>query len=267
MPPQNDRESFNWLHFGNWLGPPMEDRAARSRRWKALCEDLALLHDESGPWDAIFMTGDIARSGTTNHYESVSEELRDLHEKLSELGSTPVVLTFPGPSDTQNSLPPAWDFLPEPTNYEFEFMYLLSWRQGALGDEFRAKVQSSFEPYDQWSRVTAPSRPEVFKRGILPGDFTATLALGTNRIGVAGLNTAIVQLSQGSVIRGRVPLDPRQLEEACGGSPDVWAAKHDLCLLMTHHSPSFLGPESRWGFYIVRAGRPDVARPGTAVQG
>jgi hypothetical protein len=252
MPPQNDRESFNWLHFGNWLAPSMEDRAAKSRRWKALCEDLALLHDESGPWDAVFMTGDIARSGNLDHYESVSEELRDLLEKLSKLGSSPVVLTVPGPADAQNSTQAAIEFLLEmleSKTYDIESMRFLLSNQNDFGRDFQRRILTAFEPYDQWSRETTQAKPEQLKRGVFPGDFTATIALRTQHIGVAGLNTEIIQLPNGYVARGNFLLIPRQLERACGRNPDSWAAKHDLCLLLTHRAPSWLEPGSRWAFY------------------
>jgi 3',5'-cyclic AMP phosphodiesterase CpdA len=99
MSSQNDRDRFNWLHFGNWPGPTStKDRAARSH-WKALGEDLASLQDEAGPWDAVFLSGDITRTGTPSEYELVTEQLGDLVDKLCRLGSHPVVLAVPGNGD------------------------------------------------------------------------------------------------------------------------------------------------------------------------
>jgi hypothetical protein len=253
MTSQNERDRFNWLHFGNWLGRQFAMSSdAEARHWKALHEDLALLHDEMGPWDAVFITGDVARDGFAYQYESVTNRIRELLERLSKLGSAPVVLTVPGAHDAQRASGPELVFLLkvlESKTYDLELLRSFLWSQDDLGRDFRKQIQAAFNDYDLWFQGPMPARPEAFKTGELPGDFTATIPLGTKLIGVAGLNTSIVQRSDESDSRGRLPLDPLQLRKACHGHPDDWAARHDVCILLTHHPPSWLGPESRWAFY------------------
>ena len=253
MSSQNDRDSFNWLHFGNWLGPtPMENPTAKARRWKALYEDLALLHDESGPWDAVFMTGDIARSGGSHAYEAASEELKDLLERLSELGSSPVVLTVPGPSDAENSLQPELKYLLElleSGNHDLEFMRSLLSSQNEFGRNFQRQILDAFKSYSQWTSEIVQTKPKPFREGAFLGDFTATVAMGTRRVGVAGLNTEFIQLPTGQLARRGFLPSPLQLKKACGSDPDVWAAKHDICLLLMHRAPTWLESESREEFY------------------
>jgi hypothetical protein len=244
MSSQNDRDRFNWLHFGNWLGPTAtKDRAARSR-WKALGEDLASLHDEAGPWDAVFLSGDIAQMGTPSEYEVVTEQLGDLLDKLSRLGSQPVVLTVPGNGDG-----PRADIFSSGHPFLNELIGLLPVNLVVGSPQFREIIRKASAAYDDWSREAALARPQVFRRGALPGDFTATLPLGTWRIGVSGLNTALLRSTEEPRLRMLLLLDPHQLQDACGGEPDDWAASHDLRLLLTHYPPSWLGPESRRAFY------------------
>ena len=95
----NDRDCFKWLHFGNWLGLLPMSKSTERAHWKALIGDLALLHDASGPWDALFITGDIARTAADEEYELVTTQIAELLDKLSQYGSAPVVLTVPGTLD------------------------------------------------------------------------------------------------------------------------------------------------------------------------
>ncbi|MGP0069184.1 MAG: AAA family ATPase [Isosphaeraceae bacterium] len=182
----------------------------------------------------------------------MTEELKDLLEKVSALGSSPVVLTVPGPSDTLNpARKPVETVLEmlESDNYSLEFMRQLLSNQQHFGRDFREGIVAAFKPFEEWSCKTAQAKPEQFKNGEFPGDFTATIALGKQYIGVAGLNTEIIQLPLRYVARGSFMLIPHQFERACRRNPDAWAAKHDLCVLLTHRAPSWLHPESRWAFY------------------
>ncbi len=82
------------------LKAPVTPKAAEARLLD-LRLDLAQLHDESGPWDAVFITGDLAWAGEADEYQRVSEQLAEFLQDLSELGSSPVVLTVPGNHDVQ----------------------------------------------------------------------------------------------------------------------------------------------------------------------
>jgi hypothetical protein len=269
MTSQNDRDSFNWLHFGNWLGPEPTEGSAYKDHWNAFLEDLDRLHDGSGPWDAIFITGDIARTGADREYDEVTDEITHLLDRLSKLGSAPAVLTVPGAFD----IPPTsrhdsefWDRLSEDGNLVYpwsaqgssnfamasgyERLSSLLMRGGdPLAGNLRKTFRDYFKAYDDWSDKSALPRPETLRKGTLPGDYTATLSLGPRHIGIAGLNTDMSRSTADPRARGTFSLDPGQLVDACDKDADQWAGDHDTCLLLTHAPPSWLGPEARRAFY------------------
>jgi len=83
-----------------------------------------------------------------------------------------------------------------------------------------------------------------YRRGLLPGDFSATIDKDGARLGILGLNTAFLQLADGDY-QGRLALHARQFHGACGDSGPDWARQHHACLLLTHHSPVWLDRDAR----------------------
>jgi hypothetical protein len=108
---------------------------------------------------------------------------------------------------------------------------------------YRVIVDTAFSNYVAWSKRAKRPRPEVYSPGILPGDFAATIEKDGFKLGVAGLNSAYLQLADGDY-KDRLDLDVRQLHLACGGDSPAWAREHHLCLLMTHHPPDWLRPKA-----------------------
>ena len=252
MTSQNDRDRFNWLHFGNWLGPGWGKDRADKAHWKALFEDLARLHDASGPWDVVFITGNIAQTAAHEEYELATTQLVALLDKLSELGSKPVLMTVPGALDSHPPSRPGSELLEDllaPDNHQLEILSSLFWREDDIGNRLRNYVQDSFRFYLHWSDGLELWRPQELRRGALPGDSTATIPLGTKRLGIAGLNSAVFRLPADPRLIERIPLEPRQLKDACGGDVESWAGDHDICWLLTHHPPAWLNPEARRAFY------------------
>src|SRR5690242_5980816 len=91
--------SFAWLHLSDfhqgldaqgWLWPNVREKFR---------EDLALLHDLSGPWDAVFFTGDLTQCAEPGEFQGFSDEMARLWEWLRVLGSDPVLLAVPGNHD------------------------------------------------------------------------------------------------------------------------------------------------------------------------
>jgi predicted ATPase len=230
--------------------PATPKTSAAKSRLQAFYRDLAELHDTSGPWDAVFITGDLVSTGTTDEYQSLTEQLGELLEELRELGSTPVVLAVPGNHDVlrpRGRLP----FKLTSVLWDMDELHHALWKPDTDEQGLGKFIEEAFHSYDQWSEGQALPRPKIYKRGGLPGDFAATVPLGKRSVGVVGLNTAFLQLTAGYDydFRDRIALDPLQLEKACGENPDAWASKHDACLLLTHHPASWLSPESRIAFY------------------
>jgi hypothetical protein len=237
-----DDRYFRWLHFGNLLATKGEPDGPRTAKWKALVEDLKAIHDDCGPWDAIFITGDIAFRAA---YERATERLVWLSEELRAIGSTPVVLTVPGMVDQQL-------FLSSKGLSVVRTLQNWVWepKKGRTPDG----IKELFADYQAWSATLA--RPPAYAEGLLPGDFAATIELGSRRIGIAGMNMALSDAWDDDVDVFAVALSPYQLEAACGGNPDGWAGEHDVCLLLTAYAPQHLDPEVAPAFYT------EIAPPG-----
>ncbi len=236
-------KDFSWLHLSGLqpeAAPPPD----------ALREDLAFLSD-SGPWDAVIVTGDLVRFGRPAEYQRLTALLEYLFELLKELGSEPVLLAVPGNHDltrAKSSEAKLLRFLAQDKRLQQEF-----WQTSKLRDV----VERSFDNYASWWRSHPFPRPEIWNDGVLPGEFSCTLDVRGYRLGVVGLNTAYQQLWTGD-FRGRLVLDSRQLKGALGGhDPDAWSEDHDACLLLTHHPTSWLHEVSAEQFRskIAPAGR------------
>ena len=90
---------FSWLHFtdlhvgmfgSSYLYPNVEE---------ILFEDLTKQHKKSGPWDAIFFTGDLVQKGLEKEFEEFDNKLGRLMGHLKSLGSNPIFVAIPGNHD------------------------------------------------------------------------------------------------------------------------------------------------------------------------
>ena len=78
---------FSWLHLtdlhmgkkeGDWLWPSVRE---------VFFEDLERIHSESGPWDLVLFTGDVAQTGDARQFERADQLLEQLWKKLQSFGS------------------------------------------------------------------------------------------------------------------------------------------------------------------------------------
>lgn len=240
--------SIRWLHLTDLhVGTP-----GMSHLWPAmkasLYRDVEDLHAVAGPFDVVLFSGDLVHSGQDTEYGSLTALLDDLWTHLRKLGSSPVLLAVPGNHD-----------LARPSEGTPVVRALLNWAhdqdlRGTLfwdedkGKEYRGVVETAFEGYVRWWRAWSGAHPlpasvERNDAGLLPGEFSATIRKEGLSLGIAGLNTSFLHLS-GKVERGQLALHPSQLHRACGGDPNVWTARHHLCILMTHHPPEWLAPDA-----------------------
>jgi formylglycine-generating enzyme required for sulfatase activity len=234
--------SLGWLHLSDlhqgmngqrWLWPNVKD---------ILFEDMAKLHDICGPWDIVFFTGDLTQRGTKDEFVSLDGTLDDLWKHLRKLGSDPVLLSVPGNHDLvrPDSKDPAVKLMAnwhtdEDVRSEF-------WHDPP--SSYRRTVEDAFANYVAWSATRWWRPSSEYRRGLLPGDFAATVERHGVRLGVVGLNSSFLQLTDAEH-EGKLALGVGQLHEACGGRPGDWSREHDFCLLMTHHPPDWLDSQSR----------------------
>ncbi len=237
---------FSWLHFtdlhvgvtgSNYLWPDVVDE---------ILIDLEKLHKQSGPWDAIFFTGDLTQKGTESEFQQLTQTLNHIREHIAALGSDPIFLAVPGNHDlvrpdsqiktSVDHLGANWATDPDLRN--------IFWTKPE--SQVREVVREAFTNWQTWSEtgIDWERCTDVRKGGLLPGDFAATIETGNIRIGILGLNTAALQLKGGNYF-GRLSLDAKQLEPLFPKGINSWAKDHDACILLTHHPSDWLDREGR----------------------
>lgn len=233
MQNKNDQKRFSWLHFSDLQCSPKFNQI-NNEHWQILKSDLEEIHKERGPFDVIFITGDISYSGEKEEYKFVTDIFGDLLKHLKKLGSKPIILTVPGNHDVTKSI--------TEEKLESRLLSFLSKDSQLRADFWKPRspllslVKESFSNYSDWIQQSKLPIPKRRKKGVIPGDFSFTVKSNELKIGVIGLNSAFNHLVSGSFY-GKTVLDPLQLKGVCGSQPDVWASNHHFNILLTHHSP------------------------------
>jgi uncharacterized NAD(P)/FAD-binding protein YdhS/uncharacterized protein YjbI with pentapeptide repeats len=211
----------------------------------ALSDDLNKLYTKCGPWDVIFFTGDLVYQGTKEEFIRLDEILEDILEKIKKLGANPVVLVIPGNHDLQRpnddiaaniSMLKAWDKNPH--------IHEVVWND--KNSEYHIPIQKAFENYNEWweKYMLSTNKKIKFERGIVPGDFSCTLDINDIKVGIAGINTAMLQLGKGDY-KEKLAVDVSQLNKVCDGNVPEWINKHSFCFLLTHHGSDWLDENSK----------------------
>lgn len=234
---------FGWLHLTDLHAPGIGGfRTLWPNVEEQLFEDLARLHARSGPWDLVVFSGDLTQRGTDAELQAADELLGLLWDHLRALGSDPALFAVPGNHDLVR---------PDPRRPEVRL--LARWEQDPeVQREFwadpkspyRAVIEEAFAPWERWTARARLRRPGELTRGLLPGDASAVLEKDGARLGLLGLNSAFLQLSDGPW-EGRLALDVSQYHAATGGDGPRWARGCDAALLVTHHGPLWLDRASQ----------------------
>ncbi len=230
---------FSWLHLTDihccvedWVLSGMQD---------VFFGDLKQRYHEYGQWDVVLFSGDLTQRGTTKEFLKFADFLNELWEFFGTLGFSPKFLAVPGNHDLvrphslgiQNmpvKFPQLWH---ERKDIQTEF-----WEDEQ--SEYRRMLSEAFSNYMTWWR-NQPYKPSAVKHGLLPGDFSASIEKNGIKVGVMGLNTSFLQLTNGDC-KEKLALHARQFHQACNGNGPNWANRHHACLLLTHHPPAWLSP-------------------------
>lgn len=229
---------IRWLHFSDLhCGAP-----GTAGPWpnlaQLLAEDIERLSEGLGPIDLVFFTGDLVFSGKAEEFDLAEERLAGLLEAIKRAGGSPLFFAVPGNHD-----------LCRPAKAAPGMDRLRAWAKGGPIDEAfwhdpntpeRFLISEAFEGYSNWVARSGLPFPKELRRGILPGDFGASVKIGDLDIGIVGLNSAFLHLEDGNQ-RGKLALGLNQLEASCGPDFPAWCAERDACFLLTHHPPAWLG--------------------------
>jgi hypothetical protein len=234
-------ESINWIHLSDlhlgldnhsWLWPRVKNDLFR---------DLEKIGHEIDAWDLIFFTGDLTQSGAPAEFDKLNKELEELWNVLSKKGRTPLLCVIPGNHDLLR---------PPIESAVVKALTRLWWSDNSLrrsfwsasSGEYRDAVRRYFASYLDWYEKTPIPKLQI-SPGALPGDFSAIFRKNGVELGVVGLNSTFLQISEGD-FKGKLDLHVSQMSSACGGDPVRWTASRTATVLLTHHPPSWLAPEA-----------------------
>ncbi len=234
--------NFNWLHLSDL------HRGMTSQAWlwsnveSAFFDDLGKLHDSCGPWHIIFFTGDLTQRGKKHEYEKLNETLGRLYRQLEKLGSNPVLLVVPGNHDLERPKPnePAVKLL-ENWDNDSEMQEEFWSDPNSL---YRRQLKRAFVNYERWLETHPFPRPNDSKKGLIAGDFAATIMISEIKVGVVGLNVTFLQLTNANYLN-KLAVSARQLTSLCGEHYDDWFRERDTNFLLTHQPPNWLNNSSK----------------------
>lgn len=234
-------ESINWilltdLHLGlddhSWLWPKVKHD---------LFKDLAKMTDQIGGWDLVFFTGDFVQAGKRSEYDLLNKEIESLWKVLSATGRSPFMCAVPGNHDL---------IRPSKGSAVLRTLTQLWWSDEELRRTFwhddsceeRQAIKEYFHEYSTClSQLQVPTLPR--KEGILPGDFSAIFQKSNVELGIVGLNSSFLQLTEGD-FKGKLALHVSQLNAVCSANPSAWLNKRTASVLLTHQPPTWLAPDS-----------------------
>ncbi len=243
--------TLNWLHITDiHLG--MKDRGLWAGSKQIMLDDLKRATEEIGPWDLVLLTGDLAFSGKATEYQLVDAALDEIWRVLCKGHSSapsPLLLAVPGNHDMAR---------PDKEDAISQGLLTSDRAREGLWKGNKAtiqNVQSWFADYETWWN-SCQYRPKTgLHMGLLPGDFLYTHRKGNLDIGLVGMNSAFLDVSD-EVEEGQLWMDIRQLAPAVADLP-LWLRQHALSFLLTHHPVKWLSSASQEHYRaaIAPAGR------------
>lgn len=249
---------FRWLHLSDihvgmtdqdWLWPTFKH---------ALFDDFKRLLPKAGRLDALIFSGDIAQFGKAAEYERFNGIFGEIREALADLGSTPPLIAVPGNHDLMRPtmggpLEAATRQIPQDQDILRQVFEPASDYHTMLGNLF-----GNFVAWQEQMIVDGVHLAPTGS-GALPGDFAFEVPFDGGTAGVVTLNSAWLQMAAGHY-KGRLHVDPRQLNPATGGDPEAWCRRHEANLVVTHHPTDWFHPTSLslWEGEVAPPGRFDV---------
>jgi hypothetical protein len=247
-----ERRMLRFLQFTDWHVGMAEQGWLWPNVREVLLDDLTRIHERLGGIDAVFFTGDLTQRGSPAEFDVLDRELDLIWAHLDRLGSDPLLVAVPGNHD-----------LTRPARRSPVVKALSAWHTDTeIRDEFWSHpdgdyqrcVREAFAPYSAWAerRTGARSSP---RSGLLPGDAASVIERSGLRVGIVGLNSAFLQLTDADYER-KLDLDIRQVNAVCGGDAPEWLRQNDVNFLLTHHGPEWLEPTRKKHFET------EIAPPG-----
>ncbi len=235
---------FGWLHLSDLHLGAHGSRLLQPEYREAFEQDLRRLHAQSGPWHAVFISGDLTLTGSRKEFQLLDSTLGSLWDYLRSLGSDPCLLPVPGNHDIWEG-----DFNRRNLRDQHRSLDVLkAFREKLPGKSpLVPAIWDGFAPFTDWFhlwRQRARSHQlENFRPGLLPGDFVITVRTQDLKVAVVGLNSTF-RSSSTDASEDMHEVDWVQIDHATGGNPQEWVRQHDFLVLLTHYPPSKLHSSS-----------------------
>lgn len=235
-----ENSQFTWLHLSDLHCGMSGQKILWPTIKRQFLEDLTRLYEKNGGWDLVIFSGDLTQRGSAEEFSILNDTLNSIWEHFRYLGSNPMLFAVPGNHDLVRPNPTgaickALEQWWEDDDIKREF-----W--SSPNNEYREAVASYFSNYINWYQElkssTIPIAP-TSSLGLLPGDSSSSLEINGFKIGVVGLNSTWLQLTEKD-FKGKIDIDPMQLHGVTNGDSDIWLDKHDINFLITHHPQSWL---------------------------
>ncbi len=224
---------FSWLHLSDLQLGLSGSRLLRPEYREAFEKDLRKVHERTGPWDVVVLSGNLTQTGSPREFALLQSTLESFWEYFRGLGSKPLLLAVPGEQDFHHPLVQGAELLG---------MFSASEIREALQREGSDKqgrfILGRFSNFTDWLKHSSIAQPGVLRQGLLPGDFSVTVESEGLKVGIIGLNA--IFRSDCKDPESPREIDVEQVEAATGGDPSHWASQHDVLLLVTHTPPSRL---------------------------
>ncbi|SDL56659.1 Calcineurin-like phosphoesterase [Maridesulfovibrio ferrireducens] len=234
-------KNISWLHFSDLhIGCP-KNEGSWSFIKADLYRDIEQVYDLSGKIDFVLFSGDVTFSGQTDQFKAASDFLYELWDKFDKLGSTPLFFCVPGNHDLVRQDRPSaaarmlkmWEDQPD--------VQKELWDEAS---EYYQFIKSSFANYQSWYDNIKLPKPELFKKGYLPGDFSSSFTANGIQIGIAGLNSSFLHFADLKQTDGTA-LSKKQLSYVTDSNPHGWCDKNTISMLTTHHGPDWYTQSSK----------------------
>jgi 3',5'-cyclic AMP phosphodiesterase CpdA len=230
--------AITWLHLSDLhRGQPGDIRWARGK--DAFLKDLEDRASLIGKPDLVFFTGDLAFSGHKDQYELIDQTIEEVRSVLGDF----VIVPVPGNHDLARPHKSDLSAIACERYFDTDTRCRDGIRNGLpTSVEFFKRLFAAYE--DWFNKRVFPSwttSMQDHQLGLLPGDFVASYSKDDLKLGIAGLNSAFLDLTDNR--DGHLAIESEQL--AAKINPSAWRMKHDVCLLLMHHPWSSLHPTAR----------------------
>jgi len=246
---------FRWLHLTDLHWGTDDHKNLWGSLENQWFDDIDKLKQKTGGyWDAVFFTGDLVNKGNEPELSALTNQLQRLFLHLEKSGPKPFLLVVPGNHDLKRpgSMDLGCKSLTKLWHTDDDIREAI-WKKQKNHDCWKT-IETAFANYCKWLKAVYKvfPKPPGMKPGLLPGEFAVSLAKDSFQIGVVGLNTAFLQLTEGD-FKGKLDAHPAQITELLGQNYQDWEGEHDACFLLTHHPMDWLSKEGKEHFESVIA--------------